>query len=295
MSRQQVTVVLTGDGGDESFGGYQRYAMMSRLSRLSAPSWLRPGLVRLGGAVAGDAVPGSPRRRVGRGLQMLGQPASRRYAPMISYFTTEQKTALYTDELRAMLAGVDSYRLLDEAFGASHADTDTGRAIDADVNTYLPGDLMVKADLSTMANSLEARSPLLDHVLMEWAAGLPTRLKVHPSGGTKYLLRKAAEPWLPPELMNRPKMGFAIPLASWLRGELRDLSHDVLTDGTARSRGLFRPDAVARLLREHDAGVNHASRIWALIQFELWHRLFLDATVAPSGPDRDIVGGVRRP
>ncbi|MGC9665574.1 asparagine synthase (glutamine-hydrolyzing) [Planosporangium sp. 12N6] len=289
LSRQQVTVVLTGDGGDESFGGYTRYALMARLERLTAPRLLRPALARLGAGLAAGARPGSPRRRAGRGLEMLGQPASRRYAPMMSYFTPDQKVALYTDELRAQLAGVDSYRLLDEVFDASRADTATGRAMDADVNMYLPGDLLPKVDISTMANSLEARAPLLDHQLMEWAAGLPTRLKVR-GGETKYLLKRAVEPWLPEELMNRPKMGFAVPLASWLRGELRGLAHDVLTDDTARSRGLFRPDAVATLLREHEEGVNHASRIWALIQFELWHRMFIDTPTAPSRPDQGLTG-----
>jgi asparagine synthase (glutamine-hydrolysing) len=289
MSRQQVTVVLTGDGGDEAFGGYTRYELMAKMGRLPVPRWLGPALVRIGTGIAGNALPGSRRSHVGLGLEMLGQPPSRRYAPMMAYFRPDQKLALYTDELRAELAGIDSYRLLDEAFAASRADTAVGRAIDADVNAYLPGDLLPKVDISTMANSLEARSPFLDHVLMEWAAGLPTRLKVRRES-TKYLLRKAVSPWLPPELMDRPKMGFRVPLESWLRGELRGLARDVLTDATARGRGLFRPDVVARMLREHDEGANHASRIWALIQFELWHRMFIDAPTAPSRPDDGLVG-----
>jgi asparagine synthase (glutamine-hydrolysing) len=150
-----------------------------------------------------------------------------------------------------------------------------GRAIDADLNTYLPGDLLVKADISTMAVSLEARSPLLDHKLIEWAAGLPTSLKVR-GGETKYLLKRAIADWLPAQLHKRPKMGFGVPMAKWLRTDLRDLSHDVLTDRTARSRGLFRPEAVADLLRQHAAGADHSSRLWALIQFELWHRMYVD-------------------
>jgi asparagine synthase (glutamine-hydrolysing) len=288
-----VTVVLTGDGGDESFGGYRRYAHLGHDGRVPVSPWLRPGLTRLGGTVAAAGAAGSPRQRAGRLVGLLGQPASRRYGQVMSRFSAAQKTDLYTDALRAHLAGVDSLRLLDEAFSASRSDTVVGRAIDADVNTYLPGDLLVKADISTMANSLEARSPFLDHVLMEWAAGLPARLKVRPDGG-KYLLRRAVARWLPPEVVCRPKQGFAVPLASWLRGELRGLSHDVLTDATARGRGLFRPDAVAALLRQHDEGTDHASRIWALIQFELWHRMYLDRPTAPTGPSRDLVE-VRQP
>jgi asparagine synthase (glutamine-hydrolysing) len=293
LSREQVTVVLTGDGGDESFGGYRRYAHLGHDGRVPVSPWLRPGLIRLGGTVAAAGAAGSPRQRAGRLVGLLGQPASRRYGQVMSRFSAAQKADLYTDALRAHLAGVDSLRLLDEAFDASRAGTVVGRAIDADVNTYLPGDLLVKADISTMANSLEARSPFLDHPLMEWAAGIPAGLKVRPDGG-KYLLRRAVAGWLPPEVVRRPKQGFAVPLAGWLRGELRGLSHDVLTDATARGRGLFRPDAVAALLRQHDEGSDHASRIWALIQFELWHRMYLDRATAPTGPNRDVVE-VRRP
>jgi asparagine synthase (glutamine-hydrolysing) len=151
--------------------------------------------------------------------------------------------------------------------------------MDVDVNTYLPGDLLAKVDITTMANSLEARSPFLDQDLMEWAARLPTRLKTR-GGTTKFLLKRAVADWLPSALVDRPKMGFGVPMAQWLRTDLRDLSRDVLTDGTARSRDYFRQDYVTGLLDEHDAGRNHSTRIWALIQFELWHRAFLDRASA---------------
>ena len=147
--------------------------------------------------------------------------------------------------------------------------------MDVDIQTYLPGDLLPKVNITTMACSLEARSPFLDHHLMEWAAGLPGRLKVR-SWTTKFLLKKAMQPWLPPDLVTRRKQGFGVPLGSWLRTDLRDLSWDVLTDHTARSRGLFRPEAVAALLSEHEQGTDHSGRIWALIQLELWHRNFID-------------------
>jgi asparagine synthase (glutamine-hydrolysing) len=111
---------------------------------------------------------------------------------------------------------------------------------------------------------------------MEWAAGLPAQLKVR-RGTTKFLLKKAMEPWLPPELLSRGKQGFGVPMAAWLRTSCRDLARDVLTDATARSRGLFRPEAIKTMLAEHDQGRDHAHRIWALIQFELWHRVYMDA------------------
>ncbi|NJC74294.1 asparagine synthetase B, partial [Planosporangium thailandense] len=249
--------------------------MATAAGRVPVPAVAQRPLAWLGKALGAQNPTRSPLRRVARGLHLLGQPPHRRYARIVSYFTPEQKYALYTDAMRDRLAGIDSYRLIDEAFMGSKADTTLGRIIDTDVNTYLPGDLLVKADISTMAVSLEARSPLLDHKVIEWAAGLPTHLKVR-DGQTKYLLKRAVADWLPPELLNRPKMGFGVPLGSWLRTELRDLARDVLTDATARGRGLFRPDAVSALLDQHDAGIDHSSRIWALMQFELWHRTFVD-------------------
>jgi asparagine synthase (glutamine-hydrolysing) len=282
MSREKVTVVLNGDGGDECFGGYRRYLAMARTDRIRVPAVTQASLARIGSALLDRTAPRSTLRKVARVLELLGQPQSRRYAGLISYFTPAQKLALYTDEMREQVAHVDSYELLDQVLAASRADSTLGRIMDADINTYLPGDLLAKVDITTMANSLEARSPLLDHHLMEWAAGLPTGLKIR-SGTTKYLLKKAVAPWLPAELITRPKMGFGVPLAAWLRTELRELSWDVLTDQTARSRGFFRPEAVVALLEQHSSNCDHSSRIWALIQFELWHRMFVDDPQLPGG------------
>jgi asparagine synthase (glutamine-hydrolysing) len=282
LSRAQVTVVLNGDGGDECFGGYQRYALMQSLARIPT---IWPGRVadRVGGLLAARSVPRSPLRRAGRALQLLGRRPDQRYAPLMSVFSAAQKHELYTDELRAELSAVDSEELLTEAYRASTAADDLGRLIDADINTYLPGDLLCKVDITTMANSLEARSPFLDHHLLEWAAHLPTDLKVR-GRTTKYLLKRAVAGWLPAEVIDRPKMGFGVPLAAWLRGELRELSWSLLTDGTARDRGLFRPAAVQAMLRRHADGADESHRLWALIQFELWHRRFLDPVPADLPP-----------
>ena len=154
---------------------------------------------------------------------MLGESAPRRYGRIMSYFTTSQKLSLYSLELREHLAAVDSYDLIDQAFAQSQARSDVGRVMDVDVNTYLPGDLLTKVDITTMACSLEARAPFLDHHLMEWAASLPSNMKIKP-GTTKYLLKEAMRPWLPQELITRRKQGFGVPLAEWLRTDLRELS-----------------------------------------------------------------------
>jgi asparagine synthase (glutamine-hydrolysing) len=274
LGREHVTVVLGGDGGDECFGGYDRYRVMQALARVPRlrPAW---PFDRLGAALVSHGEARSTVHRVGRGLQLLGRPAQQRYAPLMSVFDAAQKADLYTDALRAELSDVDSWQLAEAAYRSSCGADEVGRLIDLDVNTYLPGDLLAKVDISTMANSLEARSPLLDHQLMEWAARLPTRFKVR-GGTTKYLMKRAVADWLPAEVIDRPKKGFGVPLAGWLRGQLRDLSWSVLTDTTARSRGLFRPEAVTALLRRHASGVDESRRLWALVQFELWHRRFLD-------------------
>ncbi|GHH64187.1 asparagine synthetase B [Streptosporangium violaceochromogenes] len=284
LSRRHVTVALNGDGGDECFGGYQRYALMHRAGRIPAlPRALAALSARVGTALTERSTAGSRVRRAGRVLRFAAEPPSRRYPSLISCFTEEQKDALYGEGLRDRLAGVDSYGLIETALRESEAGTDLGRVMDVDTLTYLPGDLLVKVDITTMANSLEARSPFLDHHLMEWAAGLPPALNIR-DGRTKAILKRAVAPWLPEELLRSPKQGFGVPLASWLRGELRDPAHDLLTDDTARGRGLFRPSAVRDLLRRHLAGADHSQRLWALLQFELWHRVHVDgAATARTG------------
>ncbi len=282
LCREQVTVVLNGDGGDECFGGYRRYAMLAGTSRIRMPRPVSAGLGRLGTSLLDRAGEPGGLYRAGRALRFLGTAESRhRYARLMSYFEPHEKARLYTDDLSRRLAGVESEQLLYDVFDESGADADAGRAMDADLNLYLPGDLLAKVDITTMANSVEARSPFLDHHLVEWAASLPTRLKTRP-GATKYLLKRAVATWLPRQLLDRPKTGFGVPLAQWLRTCLRPVAWDLLTDETARSRGLFEPEAVSWLLERHDAGENHATRIWALLQFELWHRTFLDTPCAPQ-------------
>ncbi|MFG1959008.1 asparagine synthase (glutamine-hydrolyzing) [Nonomuraea sp. NPDC049028] len=272
LSRKHVTVVLNGDGGDESFGGYQRYVRMGQAERIPVmPRALAMATGRIGDMIADRTTGGSLPRRLARLMQFAAERPARRYARLMSQYTHRQKFAVYSDELRDRLVGADSYRLLDEAFERSSAATDLGRILDVDVASYLPDDLLVKVDISAMANSLEARSPLLDHHLMEWAAGLPIALKVR-NGETKILLKRAVAPWLPKEILGFPKQGFDVPLATWLRGELREPAFDLLTDATARARGLFRPQVVRNLLQRHVEGADHSVQLWALLQFELWYR-----------------------
>jgi asparagine synthase (glutamine-hydrolysing) len=285
MTRTNVTVALNGDGGDESFAGYHRYLANLLASRVPMPARLGAAARRL---LAPVADPRRPRTLPGRVSAMLGTlltPPDERYARLMSYFTEEQKQAVYTSDLRGQLSGCSSYDLLAAAFADSDGPDLTDRMLAVDVLTYLPGDLLTKMDIATMANSLEARSPLLDHKLMEFAASLPASFKLRGQTG-KWVLKQAARGWLPDDVIDRRKMGFGVPIGAWLRDELRELARDTLTDTTARQRGYFDPAAVRRLLDEHDAGHDRANRLWALLQLELWFRMFVDgrASVAPRPP-----------
>jgi asparagine synthase (glutamine-hydrolysing) len=154
--------------------------------------------------------------------------------------------------------------------------------LDVDVRTYLPDDLLVKMDIATMASSLEARSPLLDHELMQFAASLPADLKVH-GRQTKVILRSALRGWVPDEILDAPKRGLRLPLGDWFRGELRGFATDVLLDDRALGRGYFDPGYVRELLERHAGGLqDHSQGIWTLLMFELWHQEFIDGTEAAS-------------
>lgn len=276
MARRKVTVALNGDGGDECFLGYNRYRAMRHLARLdNFPSWGRQALERALG-LAPIAV--QRRLKIPQIREVLRAPAnlpSRRYASTIVYFTDPEKAAGY-DEAMADARNGSVLDLLEPYF--AEAPSLVSGANWADIHTYLPDDLMVKVDVASMAHGLESRSPLLDHVLMEWAAGIPEQAKIR-GGETKALFKSAMEPYLPAELLYRPKMGFGCPVDHWFRHELKDMAYDTLLSPSARQRGLFRPDYVQRLLDEHCGMVrNHHTRLWALLMLELWFRMWIDAS-----------------
>ena len=271
LARQHITVALNGDGGDESFAGYRRYVAQ----RFAATYRRLPRAIRALAQSAAALMPAAADSRsrlydVRRFLLGLSLPPARRYASWFGFF--EPDTPMLTPEFEAATAGEDPLALLARAFDEGRGLDPAEAAMRADVALYLPDDLLVKVDIATMADGLEARSPLLDQELMMLAAQLPAALKL-PGRSTKSLLKKALSGIVPDEVLYRPKMGFGIPLDRWLREDLRDMARELLLGSQARERGCVRPEFVERLLGEHIAGrASHAHRIWALMMLELWHR-----------------------
>ncbi len=194
-----------------------------------------------------------------------------RYTHQVSYFPEWEKAGLYRGEFARSIAGSRSSDLTRSAWIAAGDTDDTNRLLACDVALYLPGDLLPKVDITTMAVSLEARSPLLDHELMEWAARLPGSLKVR-DGTTKWILKEAMRPWLPADLIDRPKMGFAVPREEWLRGTLRPMVHDLLLSPSSYLSAYLRPARIRALVEQNDAFGTAGPRVWALLMLELWHR-----------------------
>ncbi|HEX9711912.1 MAG TPA: asparagine synthase (glutamine-hydrolyzing) [Actinomycetota bacterium] len=289
FAREHVTVVLTGDGGDELFGGYRRYAAdgMGSLYR------------RLPRVLTGTAIPGAlerlPRlRRLKRAARTLPiHDAGRRYASWLAVFDEEMRAELLRPEVLGSLDGHDPagaypqhYAGLGEHLAADHLN----RLMYVDLKTWLADDYMEKTDKATMASSLEARLPLLDHRLVELAFQIPGRYKIR-GWSTKRIFKRAVRELVPPEVLRRPKHGFSVPIDPWFRGELRSFAAEVLLDGRTTRRGYFDARVVERLLREHADGRRvWDTHLWLLLNFELWHRRFLDGA-GVSGPDATTATG----
>ena len=282
ITRRHVTVALNGDGGDEAYLGYPRYAGC----RLGMWSDRLPRPARRLVAAVSRALPFENSkarilRYARRFLVDAATPAARRYGNWVTLFSEHDKQSLYGDAMADCL-GQPSEDLLAPWLGDGAVDAD--RAAYADIHGYLPDDLLVKTDVATMAHGLEARSPFLDHELMAHAAAIPASQRM--SGlRTKSLLKSAMAPRLPKEILGRPKRGFGVPIEHWLRHELKDLAYDTLTSARATARGLFRPRAVVRLLDEHMAGRRpHHDKIWALLMLELWFVMWIDGVESPRAP-----------
>jgi len=276
FASESVVVTLSGDGGDEVFGGYRRYSAVPALQRVNPLL----GLVSPLRLMAADFLATRGARRGVRLAQELRPARSLidRYTRVMTLTPADVRRRLWhLDVLASMSEERPSAEetLVDVWNRQESVGTASQRLALLDVETYLPGDLLVKADISTMAYSLEARSPFLDHNVVEFGLGLPHHLR-HSKGQDKYLLRQLARKLVPAELIDRPKMGFGVPKADWLRGPLRTAARDLLLDQTARQRSWFVTTEVEKLLRDHDSGANRDEILWPLLMIENWARIWVD-------------------
>ncbi len=280
LTRRHVTVALNGDGGDESFAGYRRYWQLARTRPADGlPRASRRALASAAARLAGGTEGRAPLPRAARLASRLALSPAHRYADLFRYFRNEDRERLYTPEFAAHVAASDPLAHVADAWERRSGLGAVDRLMAVDLDTYLPDDLLAKVDVTSMANSLEVRSPLLDHGLIEFAASLPARLKLRGTEG-KVVLRDAVRGWLPDEILDRPKQGFAVPLSNWLREGMRDVPEEVLLDPVATARGIFREEGVSRLIAEHREGRDRADQLWAMINLELWFRTCVDRTVA---------------
>ena len=278
MTRREVTVALNGDGGDENFAGYERY-MAGKFAETyrKMPEKLRNSVILpLINRIKEDVSYNKFSNKFKRFILMASEPYAFRHYSWVSIFRDNEKGSLFTDELKKNIDAKSPFSYLENIFNNSRSKDIVDSLLYADINSYLPEDLLVKMDIATMANSLEGRSPFLDHKMMEFAASVPSKMKVR-GARLKYILKKALRKALPEEILKRGKMGFGIPIDKWFRNELKDYSYEILMSDKSINRGYFKKASIKRLLDEHAvAGANNGARIWSLLFLELWHREFID-------------------
>src|SRR5262245_7508702 len=278
MARKDVTVALNGDGGDECFAGYERYAAM----RIGEHYDRLPAAIRrrvLQPAITAIPESSSARSRLGRCrrlLSVMGVTGGERYLRLTGVMSDAMKTELCTAGFLEEVSGAEPIKKVSPWFvGNGELDT-VDRAMMTDTANYLPNDLLVKMDIASMAVSLEARSPFLDHHLMEFAASLPVCLKLK-GITTKYILKRGLRGLLPEQNLMRAKMGLGVPIGAWFRGRVKEFLCEVILSDRALCRGYFKPSAVRNIFARHVSGRrDYGALLWMLMMLELWHREFID-------------------
>jgi asparagine synthase (glutamine-hydrolysing) len=268
LAREHVKMVLTGDGGDEAFAGYDRYLRFLALERVGA---LKPAAAAAAG-LAGRVVPGARGYRLRRIAERLRLRFPESYLSGVALTRADVAGALLGEAVRG---GTGHYAGLAAAWSTGGSEGLDG-CVGIDFASYLPDDILVKLDRMAMATSLEGRAPFLEHELVEFAVRLPRALRVQ-GGRGKHLLRRVAARWLPADVLKKKKQGFAIPLGQWFRGPLRELASDLIASKSFRSRGLMDPRAAERFLSDHLAhAADHGEVLWLIVSLELWSRMYLD-------------------
>jgi len=293
LAAQHVKVVLGGDGGDELFGGFDRYrglGLVTRYARIPAAvraHAIAPLLARLPESFAYKNLPQQL-----RWMHQVAQQATigRRYAEATCFFRFNHgaKEGLFTPEAWAQVGQSDSADIIAAAYERAEADNPLDRKLYADLMTRLPEHSLMLADRMTMAHGLELRSPFLDHELVELMASYPGNMKIR-GGELKYILRRLAADYLPEPVARRSKHGFMFPIAYWLRDELHPLAERFLLDSQLVQQGLFRETAIRRLLDEHRQGrADHHVRLWMLMNVEVWHQMYIQQASIESVGDQLI-------